>query len=308
MIFFLLIATISLILGGADNALAWGPGVHLALGNHVLAGGAQILPAVADLIARHPNMFLYGCLSADIFIGKGSSFTPTHSHNWAVGTRLLRSVRDDNLKSYAYGYLTHLAADTVAHNYYVPNAMGLAGNGSKLMHTYVEMQADRRVAWSRKQTRHMFKWRGASRAADTSLLETMDRRRTPFNIKKQLFRGSLFLLQQKKFQDSLGLVERNLTNADREDDLDRMLTLSLRAVIDFLSRPESSPVLHLDPIGSTNLTRVKHLHRSKRLQRRHREGKTIFPPDPRLNRLATAGEPFPLSLRRESVMQEAASF
>lgn len=307
MIFFLIIATIALVLGGADHAMAWGPGVHLALGNHILANGSLILPAAAELITRHPNMFLYGCLSADIFIGKGSKFTPTHSHNWSVGLKLLRSVRDDHLKSYAYGYLSHLAADTVAHNHYVPSAMGLAGNGNKLMHTYVEMQADRRVAWSRKQTRHMFKWRGASRAADSSLLETMDRRKTPFNIKKQIFRGSLFVLRQKPFQGSLDLVERNLPITDREDELDRMLTLSLRAVLDFLSRPESSPVLQLDPIGSSNLSRVKHLERSKRLLRRRREGKMLFPPDPRLNKLLSA-EPFPASLRQEPTLRQAASF
>ena len=307
MILFLIIAVITLVLGGAEQALAWGPGVHLALGNHVLTSGSLIPPLVADLITRHPNMFLYGCLSADIFIGKGSKFTIGHSHNWSVGLKLLRSVHDDHLKSYAYGYLSHLAADTVAHNHYVPNAMGQAGAPTKLMHTYVEMQADRRVAWSRKETRHMFKWRGASRTADSSLLETMDRRKTPFNIKKQIFRGSLFLLHQKPFQHSLGLVERTLPISDREDDLDRMLTLSLRAVLDFLNRPESSPVLHLDPIGSANLARVKHLHRSKRLLRRFREGKEIFPPDPRLNKLMTAG-PSPLSPYPKSAFRKAASF
>lgn len=75
------------------QALAWGPGVHLALGNSVLANLACLPPLLAALLRRHGSAFLYGCLSADIFIGKGTDFRPGHSHNWVTGFKLLHSAR-----------------------------------------------------------------------------------------------------------------------------------------------------------------------------------------------------------------------
>ena len=106
-----------------DQALAWGPGVHLALGNSVLSNMGCLPPLVAALLGRHRDAFLYGCLSADIFIGKGTNIKPGHSHNWVTGFKLLKSAQDARVLAYAYGYLSHLAADVVAHNYFVPKAL-----------------------------------------------------------------------------------------------------------------------------------------------------------------------------------------
>ena len=60
------------------EALAWGPGVHLALGNSVLGNFGALPPLIAGLLTRHHNAFLYGCLSADIFIGKGTKIGRAH--------------------------------------------------------------------------------------------------------------------------------------------------------------------------------------------------------------------------------------
>ena len=38
--------------------------------------------------------------------------------------------------------MTHLAADVVAHNYYVPNTLWTMPTGGKLSHVYVEAQAE----------------------------------------------------------------------------------------------------------------------------------------------------------------------
>jgi hypothetical protein len=108
------------------DALAWGPGVHLAMGGTILENLGLVSPFIADILARHRDLFLYGCISADIFIGKGSRIHDGHSHNWDTGFALLHSARDPGLRAYAYGYLSHLAADTVAHNYYVPNILAAA--------------------------------------------------------------------------------------------------------------------------------------------------------------------------------------
>ena len=156
------------------EALAWGPGVHLALGNSVLANLGAMPPLIAGLLARHHDAFLYGCLSADIFIGKGTNFKPGHSHNWVTGFKLLNSANDPRVLSYAYGYLTHLAADVVAHNYFVPNTLWTMPSGGKLSHVYVEAQADRKFATERESALALF--RKPNRDTDTTLLSTMHKK------------------------------------------------------------------------------------------------------------------------------------
>ena len=113
-----------------EEVLAWGPGVHMVTGNWVLQNLTALSPAMAALLMRYPGQFLHGCLSADIFIGKGSVAREGHSHNWDSAFALLRRADRGRRKAYAYGYLAHLAADTVAHNVYVPESFARApGSG-----------------------------------------------------------------------------------------------------------------------------------------------------------------------------------
>ena len=131
-----------------EQAVAWGPGVHLALGSQVLASVQYLSSVVASAICAYPQVFLYGSLSADIFIGKGCRFTPTHSHNWSLGFDLLKGAESPRQQAYAYGYLAHLAADVIAHNYFVPNMLDILPMPEKMAHVFVEMQADREVCHS----------------------------------------------------------------------------------------------------------------------------------------------------------------
>jgi len=42
------------------------------------------------------------------------------------------------LRAFAFGYLAHLAADTVAHNYFVPRQLAVTSSTSSLGHSYWE--------------------------------------------------------------------------------------------------------------------------------------------------------------------------
>ena len=241
-----------------EDALAWGPGVHLALGNSVLAKLCCLPPLVAGLLARHGDAFRYGCLSADIFIGKGTEFNPEHSHNWVTGLKLLNTADDARTQAYAYGYLCHLAADVVAHNYYVPNEMWAMHAGSKISHVYVEAQADRRFRAERETAFDLF--RKPNRDADGTLLTAMRKRRLPFLVKKQIVMGSLKLTGRKTWGESLRLADRLLPWHQNRIRLDDMFALSENLVFEFLSDPNRSAALTFDPIGSRNLRRVRQLH------------------------------------------------
>ena len=97
------------------DAWAWGPAAHLDFGLHLLRDLTLVAPAVAGLLRRFADDFLYGNLAADITIGKNFSPYYLHCHNWQVGLSVLDLAEDDATRSFAWGYLAHLAADIVLH-------------------------------------------------------------------------------------------------------------------------------------------------------------------------------------------------
>lgn len=261
-------------------ALAWGPGVHMAIGNHVLNHLHLLSPALGALLGAYPDHFLYGCLSADIFIGKGSAFKPTHSHNWDTGRALLRQAENPGVEAYAWGYLSHLAADVIAHNYLVPNMLGFSAGRGKFAHTYAEMLADLHVEWPRKQASRIF--RAPHPRSDRTLATTMNQRLLPFRIKKHLFRQSLHVVEDRSYKQSLRMFRRLLPYARKEALIHESIQFAQDLVMDLLKNPLRSPVLECDPIGSANLHQVRHFRRKQRLYYiLHKEG-VIFPLDTRL--------------------------
>lgn len=287
----LVILLVAAVLLAPSEALAWGPGVHLAIGHRVLESLDMVCPQVAEALTVHSRSFLYGCLSADIFIGKGSSFRPGHSHNWETGLEIIRGAHRDDLTANAYGYLSHLAADTIAHNFYVPNLLGLAPMPGRLGHVYLEMQADQLVGFDAAEALALVPLRLT--AADRNLLTATKARPLPFRVKKRIFRSGLLMAGQKSLRDSLGFVGRQLPWSSNEDFLALMLDLSWRMVMSLLDDPMSSPALGLDPIGSQNLAKAGRFRRRQATLMRHKGFCPIFPVNDRLLQLPSPdGRPF----------------
>ncbi len=285
---FLLCGTAAFLLGFADAALAWGPGVHMAVADAVLARFDLLPLLTAEALRNHRECFLYGSLSADIFIGKGSSLKKHHSHNWSTGFALLDSARTAQLRAYALGYLSHLAADTVAHNFYVPNMLAASPSKGRMGHVWSEMLADHHTQWdaplaARLMTR-------PRRAADDILLAAMHRRKLPFLLKKRMYWGSLRLCRGQGWRRSVDILDRLLPEAWAEHCLDMMYDLSLRVVWNFLQAPERSPALALDPIGSRNLEASRRLG-----QRQTRHAGGPFTPCFQADESLTSLPPLPLT-------------
>ena len=114
------LAVLLVVIALPQDAFAWGAGIHLHLGTVALTNLNLLRPAVAAIISAYPNDFLYGCIAADITIGKKFTHYLLHCHRWNMGMKILEEAGPEPQKACAYGYLSHLAADTVAHNYYVP--------------------------------------------------------------------------------------------------------------------------------------------------------------------------------------------
>ncbi len=286
-----LLFTFLLLLLLPQDALAWGPGVHMAIGNNVLAHLHLFAPALAGALTAHPEQYLYGCLSADIFIGKGCTFTPTHSHNWDMGRVLLRQAESPEAQAYAYGYLSHLAADVIAHNYFVPNMLGFSAGRGKFAHTYVEMLADLQVECPRKQASRIFRLPHPD--ADDTLVATMGQKKIPFFIKKRIYRQSLRLVEKRTYKNSLRVFRDLLPFSSKKVFISEAISYAQDLVFDLLQHPMRSPGLECDPIGSSNLSQIRRFQRRQRLYyTQHGQG-IIFPLDSRLEPcLHTSGESY----------------
>jgi len=103
-------------------AYAWTPGTHVFLGEAVMRSLDLLPSAIAELLRAYPYDFLYGSIAADTSIAKKYAPVGRHCHSWTVGLEIYDGAEDDPLRAFALGYLAHLAADAVAHNYFVPSS------------------------------------------------------------------------------------------------------------------------------------------------------------------------------------------
>lgn len=266
-----------------ESAYAWGPGVHISIAEWLLSN-LSLLPApVAHTIALHKDAFKYGALSADIFIGKGSTVVPGHSHNWETGFTLLKNVQSPKLRSYAYGYLSHLAADVVAHNNYVPSLMSGAPTSGKLGHVYIEAQADRMVRWNSNSVRGLFKISCTDH--DCELLAATNKNKNGFAIRKQVFRSSVALCGGFPWKSSLKLIHHTMPGAADRKYLRNMIDASTRSVVNILSLQDKSAVIGVDPIGERALADSKGLCAGTPIIPRRNPFPLVFPLDKRVSTL-----------------------
>ena len=250
-------------------ALAWGPGVHLGLADWVMQHISLLPPVIGTSILRYPSAFRYGSLSADFMVGKGSAIRPGHSHNWETGLQLLQQAKahSEPMTVWAYGYLSHLAADTVAHNHFVPTLMSTAPAAGKVGHVYIEMQADNMVCWNRASAKELFStdFRQLSRQADTLLESSVAQGKVPFSIKKHIFRSSVLVSSRQQWRSSLKLAAKATPATPNKKLFATMLDAAGYAVIRCLRNPDYSSVTRIDPIGQKALADAAALCNGRRM-------------------------------------------
>lgn len=252
------------------DALAWGGGIHLQLGTAVLNNLTAVRPAVAAVIEAYPYDFLYGCIAADITIGKKFTHFLLHCHRWRVGMKVLENAGPDPQKACAYGYLSHLAADTIAHNYFVPFKVMRSFAALTLKHAYWEMRFENfvdREIWetARKVSQENY------RANDALLRKVLSDTIFSFGTNKRIFNSILLVSRLEKWQQVLQTLSDtsryNLEESDREE----YMGLAQEAVFDFLNEMEESRYFHADPTGERALVTAEAVRKNLRLL--YRSGK-----------------------------------
>src|SRR5512143_3317746 len=136
------LAAVALLLLLPHNAWAFGPAAHVFLGTNLLDTLSLLPTSIGDLLRAYPQSFLYGSMAADISLAKKYVPAGRHCHFWHVGEEILEAAENDRLRTVAYGYLSHLAADTIAHNFFVPRQLLLTSSTQALGHGYWEHRLD----------------------------------------------------------------------------------------------------------------------------------------------------------------------
>ncbi len=167
-----------------NSAFAWGPGVHIGVSLSIID---SIDPQSAYIILSNINEYLYGSLAPDFIIGKKYSSSNKHSHNWDIGFKLLENASFDKNRAFAFGYLSHLASDAVAHSIMVPNLTDscIHKNGK---HIYLEMFAD---ALCQKRYKDLAKkiLTKYNKKLDNQFKEKVDSVLFSFSVSKIIFKG-----------------------------------------------------------------------------------------------------------------------
>lgn len=245
------------------EAWAWGLGVHLQVGSWVLDNLHQLPGQLQTLLAAYQHDYLYGCISADITLGKKHTHYRKHCHSWRMGKKVLQAARTDAQKACAWGYLSHLAADCIAHSYFVPYKLMRTYNTVLLKHAYWEMRFEAHVEpqiWplARIVARKNFS------DNDAMMRSVLSDTIFSFGTNKRIFNSLLLLSRLQQWQKMLRSLSETSKWTISSTDQEEYLGLVRDATMSILNDLESSPYLHADPTGERALAAAgmirKNLH------------------------------------------------
>jgi hypothetical protein len=250
------LAVLALVLA-PSVAHAWTPGTHIFIGESVLANLHQLPASIADLLRAFPYDFLYGNIAADTSVAKKYAPVGRHCHSWHVGHQIHDLAETDTLRAFALGYLAHLAADTVAHNFFVPRQLVVTSTTVAIGHSYWESRFETHVGDHYARTA-MDIIRLDHGAADAHL----DRILAPtiFSVRtsRRLFRGMVGITETQSWQRAF----RILAEASRWDLSDRAVErhmgVAFQLVMETLGGGNGK-ARKLDPSGEASLRLAKRM-------------------------------------------------
>ena len=247
-----------------DSAHAWGAGTHLQLDMTILDSLTALPAPVATIIGGAPRDFLYGCVAADIIVGKKFTHYLLHCHRWQVGRAVLARAKTPAQQSCAYGYLSHLAADTIAHNYYVPYKLMKSFPTLSLNHAYWEARFDCFVPKQVWDTGHQVA-RENYRENDKLLRGVLADTIFSFGTNKRLFDSLLLLNRLKRWQQALAALGKTTRWPLEEADRQECFQLTCSATLSLLQEFDDSPWLAADPTGERALAAAGKVRRNLHL-------------------------------------------
>lgn len=132
----------------STDALAWGLYTHVYFAQLLLWAIPLADPALRRLARRHPQLVMAGACLPDVALTARSAGAEalTGSHRWPQLHALMDAARSDAEHAAVLGYASHLMADIIAHNHFVPAHERLWFESDITTHVAVEWAMDRHVA------------------------------------------------------------------------------------------------------------------------------------------------------------------
>lgn len=247
---------LSLILLYPVDAYAWGPITHLDFACEALEHLKMFPAAIQSVLSAYPKDFLYGTVAADITVGKKYVEYIYNCHNWGVGFLLLNEARDGHQQACAYGYLSHLAADIVAHNYFAPALMIRGYPNRALGHVYWEMRFDSRRP---KRIWTLAKEICTEDFSHDDLLFQRMLKRTLFSFKtnKRIFNSILNLHRLDRWRAGIRQIDLMSKWSLPRSEITSFRNMAIEATVSFLKDPQNAPCTKVDPTGADKLLYAK---------------------------------------------------
>ncbi|MGQ0701618.1 MAG: zinc dependent phospholipase C family protein [Gemmatimonadales bacterium] len=249
-----------------SDAHAWTPGTHIYLGEAILANLRLVPPAIASLVQAFPYDFLYGTIAPDTSIAKKYVPPGRHSHFWTVGRETFDLAPTDRLRAFGLGYLSHLAADAIAHNYFVPRQLVLTPTTRSMGHTYWEQRAEAQLGggWARKAREII---RLDQQAAHRHLEHIISPTIFSVRTNRRIFHGMVRLSHTRGFQRALQAAHERSRWLLNEQDVERHLQIAYDVTVELLASSEhgliGAEAFRLDPNGAQALRAAKRLRRKE---------------------------------------------
>jgi hypothetical protein len=244
-----------------DPAWAWGPATHVYLGQGVLQSLSLLPPAIQSLLTAYPYDFLYGSVAADISLAKKYVPEGRHCHNWHIGEEIFHSAETDRLRAVGLGYLAHLAADTVAHNTFVPRQLLLTSSTKALGHSYWEHRMDIQLGETYTALARHVVMDHDHAAADALFDGVLSSTLFSFQTNRRIFRGMIRFQDNDRWQNIFGTMLQNSRWSLEDRVVEGYVVRSFDYVIDYLRRRGDAVAAALDPIGEANLGLSKKIRR-----------------------------------------------
>ncbi|MGH7483573.1 MAG: zinc dependent phospholipase C family protein [Longimicrobiales bacterium] len=244
-----------------DPAAAFGPATHIFIGERLL-GALFLLPErIAELIRAFPQSFLYGSIAADISLGKKYVPAGRHCHYWHVGEEIYAEAADDQLRAVGLGYLSHLAADTIAHNYFVPRQLLLTSSTKALGHSYWEHRLDAHLgeAFSANARRIVMDYDHS--AADALFDRVLSATIFSFETNRRIFRGMIRAQDDVRWQSIFDQVLQKSRWDLTDDEVAEYVSRAFDSVVEYLRVRGDSVAATRDPTGDFNLQLAKKVRR-----------------------------------------------
>ena len=255
------VAAVGLLLLLPGQAWAFGPATHIFLGQQLLNSLYLVPDWIGTLLRAYPQSFLYGSVAADISFAKKYVPAGRHSHFWHVGEEIFESADNDRLRAVGLGYLSHLAADTIAHNYFVPRQLLITSSTKGIGHSYWEHRMDVHLGEQYTARAREVVMEYDHTEADTLFDSVLSGTIFSFETNRRIFRGMIRFQDNDRWRVVFDQVLQNSRWDLSDETVADYVARAFDHVLDYLNRRRESVPAGLDPVGAFNLQLAKKIRR-----------------------------------------------